>query len=30
MSTLVSGQVVMQEGEATGALPGKLVRSAQA
>ncbi len=30
VSTLVSGQVVMQEGEATGALPGKLVRSAQA
>jgi N-acyl-D-aspartate/D-glutamate deacylase len=30
VATLVSGQVVMQEGEATGALPGQLVRSAQA
>jgi len=30
VATLVRGQVVMQEGEITGALPGKLVRSAQA
>jgi N-acyl-D-aspartate/D-glutamate deacylase len=30
VATLVNGQVVMQEGETTGALPGKLVRSAQA
>jgi len=27
VATIVSGQVVMQEGEATGALPGQLVRS---
>ena len=26
VSTLVSGQVVMQEGKPTGVLPGKLVR----
>jgi N-acyl-D-aspartate/D-glutamate deacylase len=30
MATLVNGEVVMQGGEATGALPGRLVRSGQA
>jgi N-acyl-D-aspartate/D-glutamate deacylase len=29
MATLVNGEVVMQNGEATGALPGRLVRGAQ-
>jgi N-acyl-D-aspartate/D-glutamate deacylase len=29
LMTLVSGQVVMQDGEPTGALPGRLVRGAQ-
>ncbi len=28
-ATIVSGEVVMQNGEATGALPGKLIRGAQ-
>jgi N-acyl-D-aspartate/D-glutamate deacylase len=27
VATLVSGEVVMQEGQATGALPGQLVRA---
>jgi N-acyl-D-aspartate/D-glutamate deacylase len=27
VQTLVAGQVVMEDGEATGALPGRLVRS---
>jgi N-acyl-D-aspartate/D-glutamate deacylase len=30
LATLVSGQIVMREGKATGALPGRLVRGAQA
>jgi N-acyl-D-amino-acid deacylase len=30
MATLVNGEVVMQGGQATGALPGRLVRGAQA
>jgi N-acyl-D-aspartate/D-glutamate deacylase len=29
-ATLVSGEVVFENGEATGALPGRLVRGAQA
>ena len=29
VATIVSGQVVYREGEATGALPGRLVRGAQ-
>ena len=29
-ATIVSGQVIMEEGQATGALPGQLVRGAQA
>ena len=29
-ATIVSGQVVMEDGEPTGALPGRLIRGAQA
>jgi N-acyl-D-aspartate/D-glutamate deacylase len=29
-ATIVSGQVTYRDGEATGALPGRLVRGAQA
>ena len=29
VATIVSGKVILRDGEATGALPGKLVRGAQ-
>jgi N-acyl-D-aspartate/D-glutamate deacylase len=28
-ATIVSGEIIYQDGEATGALPGKLIRGAQ-